>query len=84
MALRFIGIDPSTDTGDSPTVWIDEDAREFVIQGWRAGEGLREQVTATPAPNHKAGVPDHEDVIRVPLRMAGVLRKACDVADGLG
>jgi hypothetical protein len=84
MALRFIGIDPETETGDSPTVWLDEEKREFVIQGWKADETLREQVTATPAPNHKPGIPDHEDVIRLPFRMADALRKALDAADDLG
>jgi hypothetical protein len=84
MALRFIGIDPATETGDSPTIWLDAEKREFVIQGWRADEALRAQVTAAPAPNHEPGIPDHEDVIRLPFRMADAMRKALDAADKLG
>lgn len=84
MALRFIGIDPNTETGDSPTIWIDEDKREFVIQGWKASEGLRDEVTATPAPKHAPGIPDHEDVVRLPFRMKDAMRKALDAADDLG
>ena len=84
MALRFVGIDPETNGSGSPTVWVDEDVREIVIQGWTAGPALRERVTATPAPDHDAGIPQGEDVIRVPARFAPVLREACDVAIGLG
>ena len=84
MALRFVAIDPETQNGGSPTVWVDEDVREIVIQGWAAGEELRERVTATPAPNHQAGIPDGEDVVRLPARLVPMLRKACDEADRLG
>ena len=68
----------------SLSVWVDAQAREIVIQGWAAGEELRERVTATPAPNHLAGIPDGEDVVRLPARLAPMLRKACDEADRLG
>jgi hypothetical protein len=84
MALRYIATDPETETGDSPTIWLDEEKREFVVQGWRADEALREQVTATPPPNHEPGIPAHEDVVRLPFRMADALRKALDAADQLG
>lgn len=84
MALAFIGIDPETKSGGSPTVWVDEDAKEIVIQGWKADDRLRERITATAAPGHEPGIPDGEDVIRVPARLADALRKACDAADRLG
>jgi len=79
--LRYIGIDPETETGDSSTVWFDEDKLEFVFQGDKADATLRRMITETPAPNHAPGIPDHEDVIRMPARMSEVLRKACDAAD---
>lgn len=41
MALRFIGIDPDTGQQGSPTVWVDEETRELVLQGWRP-DGLLE------------------------------------------
>lgn len=83
MSLQFIGVDPSTGDGDSPTAWVDTDAQEIVIQGWKAGEELRQKVHDNPAPRHAPGIPAHEDVIRIPVRMASILRKACDVAEGL-
>lgn len=84
MALTFVGIDPETKSGGSPTVWVDEEAQEFVFQGWKADSGLREQITATPAPDHDPGIPEGEDAIRMPFRMKDALRKACDAADRLG
>ncbi len=35
MKLRFIGIDPNTGTGESPTVWVDESSDDLVIQVWK-------------------------------------------------
>ncbi|MEZ0095332.1 hypothetical protein [Streptacidiphilus sp. EB129] len=81
MSLHLVGIDPDTKTGDSSTVWFDDDTREFVFQGWKADVDLRRRITQTPAPGHAPGIPDHEDVIRMPARMVEVLRKACDVAE---
>lgn len=75
MALRFIGIDPDTDKDHCPTVFLDEENGEFVIQCWKADGSLEDQVRA-------AGVlPDHETVVRVPMRMAHIMREACDAAD---
>jgi hypothetical protein len=34
MALRFIGIDPNTGTGESPTVWVDEEKLDLVVQSY--------------------------------------------------
>jgi hypothetical protein len=82
--LRYIGVDPATETGDSPTIWLDEANREFVFQGWRPGPDLEKRVIATPAPNHDPGIPHHENIVRLPFRMADALRKALDAADELG
>lgn len=84
MTLRFIGIDPETNGNGSPTVWVDEDTHELVIQGWKISADLRRQVIETPAPNHDAGIPDTEYVVRLPARMVPAVRKACDVAERLG
>ncbi|WP_437098848.1 hypothetical protein [Streptomyces flavidovirens] len=35
MALRFIAKDPNTNGENCPTVWVDEEKGEFVIQGGR-------------------------------------------------
>ncbi|MFF7158113.1 hypothetical protein [Streptomyces sp. NPDC008139] len=77
MALRFIGIDPNTDEQNCPRVWVDEEAGEFVFQGWKAGDDLEEQVRST------GPLPDHEGVVRIPVRMVHILREACDAAERL-
>ncbi|WP_407560680.1 hypothetical protein [Streptomyces sp. 184] len=81
MPLRFIGIDPSSDHGDSPTVWVDEDTQEMVLQGWKPGAELVAQCAATEVPGHATGIPDHEAVIRIPARMVEQIREACDVLE---
>lgn len=81
MALRFIGIDPNTSTGQSPTVWIDEQSGELVLQGWKPSPDLEAECAATTAPGHAVGIPDGEAVIRIPARMVPILREACDAVE---
>ena len=81
MALRFIGIDPNTETDESPTVWVDETKNEVVIQGRKPDSELEAQCAAFEAPGHAVGIPDHEAVVRVPARMVSILREACDAAE---
>ncbi|MDX2522716.1 hypothetical protein ACSCB1_45320 [Streptomyces europaeiscabiei] len=81
MTLRFIGIDPNTGTGESPTVWVDESSNDLVIQGWRPTPELEAECAAFELPGHAAGIPDHEAVVRIPARMVPILRKACDAAE---
>lgn len=81
MSLRFIGIDPNTGTGESPTVWVDESNNELVIQGWKPDQVLESECAAFEAPGHAAGIPDHEAVVRIPARMVPILREACDAAE---
>ncbi|MFC1428534.1 hypothetical protein ACEZCY_35770 [Streptacidiphilus sp. N1-12] len=78
MALRYIGVDPDTKNGGSPTVWLDPDATEIVIQGWMLNEPLgadahQAHTAASPVPS----------AVRVPVRLATVLRQACEAADRL-
>lgn len=76
MSLRFIAKDPNTDGANCPTVWVDEEKQEVVLQGWDPDE-------ATLAECLKSGpVPEGESVVRLPLRMADSIRKALDAADG--
>jgi len=79
MPLLFIGIDPNTGNHDSPTLWVDQENREFVIQGWKPGKDLEAECAAYEVPGHAKGIPDHEAVIRVPASMIDMLREACDV-----
>lgn len=78
MALRFIAKDRNTNGAQCPTAWVDDEAREIVVQGWKAGEALLAQCRET------GPVPETEAVVRLPIRMVPALREACDVADRLG
>jgi hypothetical protein len=84
MALRFIGIDPETGQQGSPTIWVDEEKRELVLQGWRPDRELEAECTTFAAPGHDPGIPAHEAVVRIPARMVPMLREACDVAERTG
>ncbi|GAA2239423.1 hypothetical protein ACI2L4_35065 [Streptomyces sparsogenes] len=81
MSLRFIGIDPNTGQGESPTVWVDENRGELVIQGWKPDEATEAECAAFEMPGHAVGIPEHEQVVRVPARMVSILREACDAAE---
>lgn len=84
MPLVFIGIDPDSEQGDSPTVWAETEQRELLVQGWTATaeEAARCYAEGGTAPGHAEGVPAHETIIRIPARMAPVLRKALDALEG--
>ena len=81
MALRFVGIDPNTGGNGSPTVWVDDETQEIVIQGWTAGTELAAQCAVLTAPGHAPGIPEGESVVRIPARMVPALREAFDVFD---
>jgi hypothetical protein len=76
MSLEFIGKDPASGHGDSPTVWVDKEADELVAQGWKAGHALRAKC------KKDGNVPDHEDIIRLPARMIPILREALEELEG--
>ncbi|WP_432041396.1 hypothetical protein [Streptomyces cadmiisoli] len=81
MSLRFIGIDPNTGQSESPTVWVDEARGELVIQGWKPDQDTEEECAAFTVPGHAVGIPENEQVVRVPARMVAILREACDAAE---
>ncbi|MEU5825950.1 hypothetical protein [Streptomyces sp. NPDC047803] len=82
MALRFVGIDPNTGGEGSPTVWVEEESADLVLQGEEAGEPLKAEVGLTEwVAGHKTGIPAHERVIRIPVRMVPILREACNAAE---
>jgi hypothetical protein len=57
--LRFLGKDPASDHGQSPTVW--EDGDTYIVQGWRVDD---------PAALAEIGdIPPHETLIRIPKRL---------------
>jgi hypothetical protein len=65
MALRFIGKDPDSPNGDSPTVWDDGD--NFVIQGWKVGDPS--EIAELLRAAGQNAIPGHEAVIRFPKRL---------------
>ncbi|MET7828930.1 hypothetical protein ABZT23_30180 [Streptomyces sp. NPDC005386] len=81
MNLQFIGIDPNTGDGESPTVWVDQQAKELVLQGWKPGTDLEAACAQFEVPGHAVGIPDHEAVIRIPARMVAMIREACDAIE---
>ncbi|MEU1508745.1 hypothetical protein [Kitasatospora sp. NPDC005748] len=82
MHLEFVGIDPETEDKGSPTVWVDRTSDEIVVQGWRADTALLDAIGGTEwVPGHETGIPDPENVVRIPARMIPILRKACDDAE---
>ncbi|MFF5091804.1 hypothetical protein [Streptomyces niveus] len=70
MKLRFLGIIPNTPVDDSPTIWLDDDTGDVLIQSYRATE---DEVKACQEigsiPGHSTDVPDHETIVRLPAVM---------------
>ncbi|MFC9129754.1 hypothetical protein ACFT4A_23270 [Streptomyces sp. NPDC057099] len=81
MPLLFIGIDPNTGDHESPTVWVDEEKKELVFQGWKPSPELEAEVSAFEVPGHAVGIPENEAVVRIPARMVPMIREACDAAE---
>ncbi|MEU8507646.1 hypothetical protein AB0C40_23595 [Streptomyces brevispora] len=81
MSLMFIGIDPNTGDKQSPTVWVDRDSKELVLQGWKASPELEAEAAAFTVPGHAVGIPENEAVIRIPARMVEMIREACDAVE---
>ncbi|MBV6696625.1 hypothetical protein [Kitasatospora aureofaciens] len=79
MDLQFIGIDPNTEHEGSPTVWVDRDAGEIVVQGWKPNDTMLSVIESMEwAAGHGTGIPETEAVVRIPARMIPMLRNACD------
>ncbi len=71
MALKFIAIDPDTDTDHCPAVFVEEETGDLLFQGWTVtspatlaevdghsrdrGQRVRRQAPRTDAGNHPGG-----------------------------
>lgn len=75
MALRFIAKDDKSGATGSPSVFVDEETSDLVLQGWKADERTVADVL------NVGPIPAHEAVIGIPARMVRALREACDVAE---
>lgn len=60
MALVFLGKDPNSPDGQSPTLYFDTERGTFLFQSWRVTD---------PERLAQLDVPDHEMVIEFPARM---------------
>ncbi len=69
--LRLIGVDPNSPNNGSPTVWVDDAAGELVIQGWKIVDDRTMADIEANGP-----VPDHETVLRFPVRLEQLLAEA--------
>ena len=70
MRLRFLGIYPNTPNDGSPTIWIEEETGDLIIQSWKADAAtVREIQKVGSVPGHTTDVPEHETVIRLPANM---------------
>ncbi|ANZ16791.1 hypothetical protein [Streptomyces noursei] len=70
MQLRFLGIIPNTPVDDSPTIWIDDDTGDLLIQSYKATEDeVKACQEVGSIPSHSTSVPEHETIIRLPAVM---------------
>jgi hypothetical protein len=72
MALTFIGIDPGSNSGACPSVWIDQETGDLVFQG----QEVTDQATLAEVANRSPIAAD-EKIVRLPLRMRSIIREAC-------
>ncbi|MDT0270695.1 hypothetical protein RM844_30930 [Streptomyces sp. DSM 44915] len=77
MRLRFLGIIPNTGKDDSPTIWLDEDSGDLLIQSYRASEEeVKACQDAGSIPGHGTDIPDHEAIVRLPKVMIKYIPRA--------
>ncbi|MET7976710.1 hypothetical protein ABZW44_27430 [Streptomyces mirabilis] len=83
MALRFLGIWPNTPDDGSPTIWVEEETGDLIIQSWKADdETVRKAQEIGSVPGHSTDVPDHETVIRLPANMLQFIPRPDSEANG--
>ncbi|WP_326634571.1 hypothetical protein OIE67_51890 [Nonomuraea fuscirosea] len=68
MMLRFLGKDPDSPSGGSPTLWQDQDTGDLIVQGYT--------LTDPVAVAEVGDIPSGEAVVRIPLRMLQFLPEA--------
>ncbi|MFF9849952.1 hypothetical protein [Streptomyces litmocidini] len=73
MSLRYVGKDPNSEEENCPSVLVDEQTRDYVLQGWTADD-----VTRTECEQFGPIAPN-ESVIRIPARMTELLKEAIRV-----
>lgn len=66
MALKFVAIDPDTDTGHCPAVFVEEGTGDLLFQGWT----VTSPATLAEVDGHSR-IADNESVVRLPRTDAG-------------
>lgn len=70
VALRFLGIIPNTPKTESPTIWLDEETGDLIIQSYLADEAtVREAQRVGSIPGHSTEIPAGEGMFRLPAVM---------------
>ena len=72
MALTFIGIDPDTNGGNCPSVWVDDSTGDLLFQGWEVTDQADLAEVAARSP-----IADGEKIVRLPARMRAIIQEAC-------
>ncbi|MFF5229648.1 hypothetical protein [Dactylosporangium sp. NPDC000521] len=71
MGLKFIGIDPDTNGGNCPSVWVDEATGDLLLQGWEVTDrSMLDEI------NIMSPIASHEKVVRLPARMRAIIQEA--------
>ncbi|GII20797.1 hypothetical protein [Planosporangium mesophilum] len=70
MALRFLGKDPNSNGGNSPTLYYDDERDTYVFQSWKVLD---------PERLAQLSLPEHETVIEFPRRMMRFFPEVADV-----
>jgi hypothetical protein len=78
MALKFLGKDPGSPDGDSPSLWDDGDS--YVMQGWRVTDAS--DMAALLAAAGQDSIPAHETLIRFPKRMMALFPEVNGGSEG--
>jgi hypothetical protein len=71
MALKFVAIDPDTDTDHCPAVFIEEETGDLLFQGWTVAN----PATLAEVDSHSR-IADNESVVRLPARMRAIILEA--------
>lgn len=71
MTLRFVGIDPATNGGNCPSVWVDEETGDLFLQGWEVVDVATLSQIGAVSP-----IAANEKVVRLPARMRAIVQEA--------
>lgn len=68
MAIRFLCVDPDTNGGNCPAVFVDDETGDILMQGWVETDPAKLAETAQHSP-----LAENEMVVRLPARMRDMI-----------